>query len=56
MINLKTAEKTLQFGVDKCKSTLICKEGESALNSDLMVVSWEVKYQDSPGDGLQLTD
>ena len=46
----------VQFGVDKCKSMLICKEGESVLNSDLMVDSWEVKYQDSPEDGLQLTE
>jgi hypothetical protein len=35
MINLKTAEKTLQFGVNKCKSMLICKSGESVLNSDI---------------------
>ena len=35
---------------------LICKEGESTLYSDLMVDSWEVKYQDSQGDGLKLTE
>ena len=51
MINLKTAEKTLQFGVTKCKSMLICKESESALFSDLMVDSWEVKYEDNPEAG-----
>ena len=51
MINLKTAEKTLQFGVTKCKSMLICKQGESALFSDLMVDSWEVEYKDNPETG-----
>ena len=51
MINLKTAEKTLQFGVTKCKSMLICKESESVLFSDLMVDRWEVKYEDNPETG-----
>ena len=51
MINLKTAEKTLQFGVTKCKSMLICKQSESALFSDLMVDSWEVEYKDNPETG-----
>ena len=51
MINLKTAEKTLQFGVTKCKSMLISKQRESALFCDLTVDSWEVKYEDNPETG-----
>ena len=51
MINLKTAEKTLQFGVSKCKAMLISKDSESVLNSDLMVDNWEVNYQDNPKTG-----
>ena len=51
MINLKTPEKTLQFGGEKCKSMLICKGNESVLYSDLMVDSWDVKYQDNPETG-----
>ena len=51
MIYLKTAEKTLQFGVTKCKSMLMSKQCESALFSDLTVDSWEVKYEYNPETG-----
>ena len=36
-LNVKTAEKQLQFGVTKCKSMLICKDPTKVLNSNLMV-------------------
>ena len=42
-INRKTAEKTLQFGVDKYKSMFIHKDGVSDLNNDLQVDRWETK-------------
>ena len=48
---MKTAEKTLQFGVEKCKSMLICKGNESVLYSDLMLDSWDVKYEDNSETG-----
>ena len=51
LINLKTAEKSLQFGVDKCKSMLICKDDHSVIDSDLLVDSWEVQYVDNPSTG-----
>ena len=36
-INIKTAEKGLQFGVKKCSTMLIGKNVENLLNSDLYV-------------------
>ena len=50
-INLKTAEKTLQFGVSKCKSMLVGKNPLSVHNSDIMVDTWEAKYEDNPETG-----
>ena len=50
-INLKTAEKTLQFGVTKCKSMLISKDRDSVFNSDIMVDNWEVTYEENPMSG-----
>ena len=50
-INLKTAEKTLQFGVAKCKSMLISKDCDSVFSSDIMVDKWEVKYEENPMTG-----
>ena len=46
-INLKTAEKTLQFGVTKCKSMLISKDRDSVFNSDIMVDNLEAKYEEN---------
>ena len=43
-INIKTAEKKLQFGPTKCKSMLVGKNVQSVINSELMVDEWSVKY------------
>ena len=45
-MNVKTAEKTLQFGPTKCKSMLVGK-GHQLLDSDLHVDSWTVQYKDN---------
>ena len=45
-MNVKTAEKTLQFGPKKCKSMLVGKSPQ-LLNSDLHVDSWTVQYEDN---------
>ena len=37
-MNIKTAEKSLQFGSTKCKSMLIGKNKKNVLNSDLVLV------------------
>ena len=44
ILNIKTAEKRLQFGVSKCKSMLVGKNQENIINSDLMVDEWDVKH------------
>ena len=51
-INQKTAEKTLQFGVTKCKSMLICKDSTGVLECDLMVDSWEASYEEDENTGV----
>jgi hypothetical protein len=46
-INIKTAEKTLQFGASKCKSMLVGKSAQNTVNSDLLVDKWTVKYEEN---------
>ena len=48
VLNVKTAEKRLQFGIKKCKSMLISKNPENVLNSNLMVDKWDVKHVYNP--------
>ena len=43
-LNVKTAEKSLQFGIKKCKSMLIGKNVEHVLNSSLCVDKWTVEH------------
>ena len=47
IINVKSAEKCLQFGVSKCKSMFVGKEKEkkSFLDLDLVVDKWDVEYK-----------
>ena len=48
LLNLKIAGTKLQFGIDKCKSMLICKKKpEHVLNSHLLVDNWKVKHKDN---------
>ena len=44
LINVKTAEKRLQFGPTKCKTMLIGKDTTNVLNSELFVDSWKVEH------------
>ena len=46
-INIKTAEKTLQFGPTKCKSMLVGKDTGNTLNSSLVVDNWKVEYKEN---------
>ena len=50
-INVKTAEKTLQFGPNKCKTMLVGKPSNHVLDSDLQVDSWSVSYHDNVETG-----
>ena len=43
-INMKTAEKSLQFGPSKCKSMLVGKDLSTVINSSLMVDNRSVQY------------
>ena len=50
-INLKTAEKGLQFGPKKCKSMLVGKNVKNVINSGLQVDEWTVKYAENIATG-----
>ena len=45
-LNLKTAEKTFQFGVKKCKAMVIGDNIENILNTKLTVDDWEVQHEE----------
>ena len=45
-INVKTAEKRLQFGVTKCKSMFIGKDSKDIINNPLFVDKWNVEHTD----------
>ena len=51
VLNIRTAEKRLQFGPSKCKSMLVCKKKENVLNSPLTVDNWEVGHVDNSVTG-----
>ena len=46
-MNVKTAEKTLQFGQTKCKSMLVGKNTDTVINNELLVDTWAVKHSDT---------
>ena len=48
---MKTAEKSLQFGVSKCKSMIIGKDTDDFLNSELQVDNWTVEHFDNMHTG-----
>jgi hypothetical protein len=48
LINAKSADKGLQFGVKKCKSMLIGKHVENVLNSNLTDDNWSSTNRDIP--------
>ena len=53
VINVKSAEKSLQFGVSKCKSMFVGKEKEkkSFLDLEFVVDKWYVKYREDTETG-----
>ena len=51
LLNIKTAEKRLQFGVTKCKSMTVSKNEDTLPTNNLLVDSWEVKHVDDPSSG-----
>ena len=55
-LNIKTAEKGLQFGVKKCKSMLIAKNTENILNSSLCVDKWNLEHRVEPSGDTTLVE
>ena len=51
IMNVRTAEKRLQFGVTKCKSMLVGKNQEQVINNALVVDGWEETYVDNHETG-----
>ena len=51
ILNLKSAEKGLQFGVNKCKAMIVGKSNHNYLHSKIMVDKWEVNYTDNLNNG-----
>ena len=51
ILNVKTAEKRLQFGITKCKSMLVSKNGPTVPHNVMMVDSWKVRHVDKPTTG-----
>ena len=54
LINIKTAEKGLQFGITKCKSMIVGKDTENVLFSDLTVDKWSTSHRDDPETGEEV--
>ena len=52
-MNIKTAEKGVQFGIKKCKSMLIGKNTENVLDSNLSVDRWTVEHRENKGLEIQ---
>ena len=46
-LNIRTAEKTLQFGTAKCKYMIVGKQSDSFFTNDLMVDTWTVDYSET---------
>ena len=46
-LNLKTAEKSLQFGPTKCKTMIVGRNRKNEINSDLLVDKWTVEYHEN---------
>ena len=44
-INVKTAEKRLQFEVSKCKSMIVGENEKNQINNPIMVDKWKVEFQ-----------
>jgi hypothetical protein len=43
-LNVKTAEKCLQFGIDKCKTLNISHKSAKSVASELYIDHWSVKH------------
>ena len=51
LLNVRTAEKGLQFGATKCKSMLIAKNSEKVITNDLYVDIWSKEHKENVETG-----
>lgn len=51
LLNVKSAEKGLQFGVSKCKKMTIGKRKENWINTELFVDGWKESYVENGDTG-----
>ena len=51
IINVKTAEKRLQFGVSKCKSMIVGKNLSNIINTKLSIDQWNIKHVENGQSG-----
>ena len=51
ILNVKSAEKGLQFGVKKCKSMLVGNNCKDVINNELFVDGWVEEYVENPETG-----
>ena len=51
ILNVKSAEKCLQFGVNKCKTMIIGKKCESVVHNKLFVDGWKEEYVENLESG-----
>ena len=49
-INVKSAEKRLQFGESKCKSLIIGKRSDPIKNNSILVDKWKVEHNENSED------
>ena len=47
VINVKTAEKTLQFGPKKCEYMIVGKNAEMIVQNNLQVDHWITEYKEN---------
>ena len=52
ILNIRSAEKRLQFGVKKCKAMIICKKKDVLPTNQLTVDDWNVTHVDNPVTGV----
>ena len=50
-INVRTAEKTLQFGISKCKYMIVGKCADLVKQANLQVDSWKVEHEENKDTG-----
>ena len=56
-LNVKTAEKTLQFGPKKCQYMIVGKNSEIIMQKNLQVDSWKTEYLENKTSGeYELTE